>query len=83
MADPTPWMLFTFIVLLLIITLLLGWRLDIVSRRIDTVHKRITLNNKINGLQGGDWDEGEHEGCGIDSERALKRLTGDVGDVNK
>lgn len=56
MSEPTPWMLFALIVMLMVICFLLGRRLDILSRRLDIVHRRITLNNKINGLQGGDWD---------------------------
>lgn len=39
--------------------MLVTWRCDILSRRIDTVHKRITLNNRMNGLRSGGWDPEE------------------------
>lgn len=33
------------------------WRCNILSRRIDTVHERITLTNRMNGLKNGCWDD--------------------------
>lgn len=39
--------------------MLVTWRCDILSRRIDTVHERITINNRMNGLRSGGWDPEE------------------------
>lgn len=55
MSDVTTITIFV----LLGINLLTMWRCDILSRRIDTVHKRITLNNRMNGLKSGGWDDEE------------------------
>lgn len=51
----------TFVAILLLLSsnLLTFWRCNILSRRIDTVHKRITLNNRMNGLKSGGWDADE------------------------
>jgi len=56
-SDIPAWGFYTLFALQLVAMLLLGHRCDILSRRIDTVHKRITLNNKINGLNNSGWDD--------------------------
>lgn len=60
------WMLIT----LLFINVVTMLRCDVISRRIDTVHKRITLELSLNKLRSG-WAEAEAEAA---TESLFKRL---------
>lgn len=67
MSDGT----FIAIILLFLSNIMTMWRCNILSHRIDTVHERITLNNRMNGLKSGGWDPEESRdpvggtgGCG-------------------
>lgn len=47
------------IFLLSLYGILTTYHCHLLSKRIDLVHDRITLNNRRNGLDNGPWDEPE------------------------
>lgn len=58
------------ILMLLVLNLLTMWRCDILSKRIDTAHKRMTLELSLNNLRSG-WSEAEAEAA---TTKLFKRL---------